>query len=83
LARQRSPFSILEHKLVPRHILLSKEEAEEVCRKFRVKPHQLPHIKSSDPVVKMLGAQPGDMLKVVRKSFSQAGDAIAYRYVVR
>jgi len=75
------PFDIFAHELVPRHEVLSKEEAEEVLRKFRVKPYQLPHIKASDPAVKAIDGKPGDIIKITRES-PTAGYAFYYRYVV-
>lgn len=78
---ERRKVEVFKHELVPEHILLSREEAEEVCKKYRVKPYQLPYIKASDPAAKSLGAKPGDVVKVIRKS-PTAGIAIAYRYVV-
>jgi DNA-directed RNA polymerase subunit H len=77
---ERKRFNVLEHQLVPEHRLLSKEEANEVLRKYRVKPYQLPRIKASDPAAQAIGAKPGDILMIVRKS-SRAGIAYAYRYV--
>lgn len=74
-------FSILDHFLVPRHEILSPEEAKNVLETYRVKPHQLPYILSSDPVVKVLGAKPGDIIKITRKS-DVAGVSYYYRYVI-
>ena len=78
---EKKPFSVFDHELVPKHEILSKEEAEEVLGRYRVKPHQLPRIKASDPAAKELGAKPGDILKILRKS-PTAGETVAYRYVV-
>ncbi|MBC7091122.1 MAG: DNA-directed RNA polymerase subunit H [Nitrososphaeria archaeon] len=74
-------FSIMDHILVPKHEILSPEEAKIVLETYRVKPHQLPYILSSDPVVKELGAKPGDIIKITRKS-EVAGVAYYYRYVI-
>jgi len=41
--------SILEHFLVPKHRVLSPEEAKAVLEKYRVKPHQLPYILARTP----------------------------------
>jgi DNA-directed RNA polymerase subunit H len=41
----------------------------------------MPQIKSIDPVVKAIGAIPGDVLRIIRKS-QTAGEHITYRYVV-
>ena len=74
-------FDIFEHKLVPKHEILAKEESEQVLAQYRVQPYQLPQINASDPAVKAIGAKPGDILKIIRKS-STAGEHMAYRYVV-
>lgn len=74
-------LDLFKHELVPKHILLTAEEAEEVCREYRAKPHQLPLLRASDPAAQAIGAKPGDIVKIVRKS-PTAGMAIAYRYVV-
>ncbi len=49
--------------LVPEHILLTEEEAAEVLKRYNITPGQLPKIKTSDVVVKQIGAKPGDILK--------------------
>jgi DNA-directed RNA polymerase subunit H len=41
----------------------------------------MPQVKANDPAVKAIGAKPGDVLKIIRKS-QTAGEHIAYRYVV-
>jgi len=69
------------HVLVPEHRILSREEGEEVLRRYRVKPNQLPLLKVSDPVARAIGAKAGDIVEVRRKSRT-AGEAVAYRYVV-
>ena len=79
---ERKNNETFEHELVPRHILLDEEEAQEVLERYRVKAYQLPHILSTDPAIKAIGAKPGSIIKVVRKSLT-AGEAIVYRYVIR
>jgi len=74
-------FDVFKHRLVPKHEVLSKEEAEEVLRKYHAKPHQLPWIKASDPIAIIIGAKPGDIVKVTSKS-PTAGVYVHYRYVV-
>ena len=77
----RAELDPREHVLVPKHEILSEAKAKAVLSRFKVAPHQLPQIKFSDPVVRALGAKPGDILKITRKS-PTAGKAIAYRWVV-
>lgn len=79
---KKNSFSIFDHVLVPKHILLSKEEAEAVLKKYHVKPYQLPYIKASDPAAKAIGAKPGDIVKIIRRS-STSGEVVVYRYVVK
>ncbi|MDI6846938.1 MAG: DNA-directed RNA polymerase subunit H [Candidatus Bathyarchaeia archaeon] len=74
-------FNIFEHELVPKHEILTPKEREQLLARYKVQPYQLPQIKASDPAVTIIGAKPGDILRVIRKS-STAGEHIAYRYVV-
>jgi DNA-directed RNA polymerase subunit H len=74
-------FDIFEHALVPFHEILSEKEKNQLLAQFKVKPYQMPQIKSGDPAVKVIGAKPGDVLKITRKS-STAGEHVTYRYVV-
>ncbi len=74
-------FDIFKHELVPKHEILSEEEAEELLKRYRIKPYQIPRINASDPAAKMIGAKPGDIIKIIRKS-PTAGRSVAYRYVV-
>ncbi len=72
---------ILKHELVPEHRVLTLEEAAEVLGRLRVKPWQLPHISINDPVISLIGAKPGDIIEIRRKS-PTAGETITYRVVV-
>jgi DNA-directed RNA polymerase subunit H len=72
---------ILKHKLVPDHVVLSKSEVKKVIKKLDIHPEQLPKIKIDDPVAKAIGAKPGDVLKITRKS-QTAGKFITYRLVL-
>jgi DNA-directed RNA polymerase subunit H len=74
-------FDIFEHALVPKHEILTEKEQTELLARYKVQPYQMPQVKSTDPAVKAIGAKPGDMLKITRKS-STAGEHVAYRYVV-
>ena len=74
-------FDLFQHRLVPKHEILSEEEKEELLLKYRVQPYQLPQISSLDPTVKAIGAKPGDILRIIRKS-PTAGEHLAFRYVV-
>jgi DNA-directed RNA polymerase subunit H len=70
-----------QHVLVPKHEIVGEEERELLLRRYGIRPEQLPYILSSDPAVKEIGAQPGDIVKITRRS-PTAGVAVYYRYVV-
>jgi DNA-directed RNA polymerase subunit H len=74
-------FEIFDHNLVPKHEILDEKEKAEVLTQYKIQPYQMPQIKANDPAVKAIGAKPGDMLRIIRKS-ATAGEHIAYRYVV-
>ncbi len=70
-----------DHILVPKHEVLSKEEAEEVLKTLGVKPEQLPKIREDDPIAKEIGAKVGDIVRIIRES-PTAGKSIVYRLVI-
>jgi len=72
---------ILNHELVPKHEVLSPEEKRRLLKELGVKPEQLPWIRSTDPIVRLIGAKPGDIIRIIRKSHT-AGVFVAYRFVV-
>ncbi len=74
-------FSLQDHELVPEHILLTSEEAEEVFRAYGVDSAQLPKIHATDPVVKEIGGKVGDVVKIMRKS-PTSGESVFYRLVI-
>jgi DNA-directed RNA polymerase subunit H len=74
-------FDIFEHALVPRHEILTQKEQTDLLAQYKVQPYKMPQVKSTDPAVKAIGAKPGDILRIIRKS-STAGEHIAFRYVV-
>ena len=74
-------FNIFNHYLVPKHEILKKEEAEKLLEKYHIKPYQLPKIKASDPAVFLIGAKPGDIVKILRNS-QTAGVHVTYRHVI-
>ena len=75
-------FNILNHELVPEHIILKENEIKEVLEKFKIVPQNLPKILLSDPAVKAINAKEGDILKIVRMS-KTAGTSVYFRIVVK
>ena len=67
------------HILQPKHIKLSKEEAEKILTQLNISKSQLPKILSND-VALPEGCEVGDVIKLERKDGD--GIAIYYRVVV-
>lgn len=74
-------FDIFEHDLVPLHEVVSQEERKELSEKYHAEPFQFPWIKSVDPIAIILGAKPGDVVRITQKS-ETAGKYETYRYVI-
>lgn len=74
-------FDIMAHELVPKHEIISEEEAEEVLEEYDIEAVQLPKLDKKDPVAKSIDAEPGDVVKITRES-ETAGTSFAYRYVI-
>ena len=73
---------MLEHEFVPEHRKISEEEIKELKKKFGIKKWQLPKILDRDPIAMLIGAKPGDVLEIARKS-ETAGESKYYRLVIR
>ena len=74
-------FNIMRHELVPEHTIISEEEKKQIFKKYNITPDQLPQIMNTDPVSNSIGAKPGQIIKIIRKSHT-AGEAVIYRLVV-
>jgi DNA-directed RNA polymerase I, II, and III subunit RPABC1 len=57
-------FNITKHKLVPKHIRLSKEEAKQFKEKYGV---NIPKLLRIDPVCRFYDFSTGDIIKIVRR----------------
>ncbi len=79
--KTKPSFDVLKHVYVSKHEIMPKREADEILSRYNAKHEQLPFIFLSDPALKELGAKPGDMIRITRKS-PTAGESIYYRYVV-
>ncbi len=67
--------------MIPKHELLTREEADQVRARFNATPSQFPYIQSTDAIAKEIGAKPGDFVRITRTS-ETAGSSVYYRYVV-
>jgi DNA-directed RNA polymerases I, II, and III subunit RPABC1 len=66
---RRLQFNILKHVLVPKHILLSKEEELEFKKEYNILNNkQIPDISYFSPVSIVLGFRPDDIIRIERNS---------------
>lgn len=66
---QRLQFNILEHSLVPKHIVLSDEEALAVKKQYNIlDDSNIPEISRFSPVSQVIGIRPGQLCKIERPS---------------
>ncbi len=72
-------FEITQHRLVPKHLVLSEKELTTLLKNYSLK--DLPKIHLIDPIVENLNAKEGDVIKIERNSLT-AGKSVFYRRVV-
>ena len=66
---KRLQYNILNHQLVPEHIVLSSEEATEVKKKYNIiDDSQIPDISRFSPVSQVIGIRPGELCRIYRPS---------------
>ena len=76
-------FDLTTHRKVPVHRILNAEEREAFLKKFHVQDPltQMPLIDSQDMMARWIGAKPGDIVEILRKS-ETAGGTPYYRLCV-
>lgn len=57
-------INIIEHRLVPRHELLSDQKRDLILKKFGKK---IPYIKTTDKIARYYNAKPNQVFKIYRK----------------
>lgn len=63
-------YNVTKSKWVPKHIICDKAKKDEILKQYNVPGSQIPSIKSTDPVIRYLGAAKGKMIKILRPSES-------------
>ncbi|MHA2390950.1 MAG: DNA-directed RNA polymerase subunit H [Promethearchaeota archaeon] len=78
---KKKRIDVLLHKFVPRHLLLSKEESQDLLEKYKIDLTDLPQMFEKDPVAIAIGAKEGDIVKIIRDSNTTVKTVDYYRYV--
>jgi len=73
--------TILEHVLVPKHEIVDDATVVELLKRYNIQKEQLTKIKSTDPVIKEIKANVGDVVRIKRSSRT-AGECLYYRLVI-
>ena len=72
--------NITHHEFVPKHIILTNEEQEELLEKYSSTINKLPKILKTDPVARYYGMKQNQVCKIIRKS-PEVGEYVYYRLV--
>lgn len=78
---KKKKIDVLLHKFVPQHLLLTKEESQELLKKYQIELTDLPQIFEKDPVAIAIGAKEGDIIRIVRDSHTTVKSIDYFRYV--
>lgn len=78
---KKKQIDVLLHDLVPQHILLTKEETQDLMDKYQITVIDLPQIFEKDPIAIAIGAKEGDVIKIIRESKTTVKSIDYYRYV--
>lgn len=73
-------IEILNHALVPKFEILNDEELKLFLKEKGITKRSLPVLKQTDPIVPVINAKSGDVVKITRKSVF-GGNCFYYRVV--
>lgn len=76
-------FNILNHKLVPKHEVMTDDEKSELYKKYNItKDSEIPEISRFDPVAQAIGLRPEQVCKITRSSPTSI-TSVFYRFCVQ
>ena len=62
-------FNVLDHEMQPTFRILSKDEKQEIMKRYNiVKDKEFPDISRFDPVSQAIGVRPGQLIEITRSS---------------
>ena len=78
---KKRKIDVLLHELVPKHVLLTIDETQELLDMYQIEVIDLPQMFEKDPVAVAIGAKEGDVIKIIRESKTTVASVDYYRYV--
>lgn len=75
-------INIVDHVLVPKHIVLLEEEGIKTMNEYNSKKKDMPFLQSFDPIVRYYAMKPDNVCKIIRPSIMTA-ETVFYRLVVK
>lgn len=75
-------INIIEHISVPKHEVLSNEEAESLIEAYNTRKRDMPKIFTTDPIARYYNMQAGQICRILRPS-ETAGLVPFYRLVIK
>lgn len=82
-SKEKKRMDVLAHNLVPRHSILSKQETDDILKKYSIRLVNLPRIYHDDPAIIALGARENDVIEITRSSKTIVDKINTYRFVVK
>lgn len=83
--REELVLDIMNHDIYAKHVIprmLSAQEVDAVCAKYKVTTDDFPNFLESDPLVRYFGGRPGDVFELTRCWVRSAPRHRTYRVVV-
>jgi len=79
--RRELSFCVVEHELVPPHVLVEGAERKALLQRPGYKPSAFPRLRASDPVARFMHFPVGAIVKIQRSIGNSEGE-VYYRVVV-
>jgi DNA-directed RNA polymerase subunit H (RpoH/RPB5) len=71
----------IDHIFVPKHIVLSQEEQDQIRKEYGFKKIEIGVIKESDPIARYYNLKPGNIIRIERPSVN-SGITVYFRQCV-
>ena len=69
ISLKRLQYNILKHELVPKHIIMTEEEKNDIKKMYNIlHDSKFPEISRFDPVAYTIGLRPDNLCKIIRPS---------------